>query len=103
MKTTIKIYQIKDIANTIYAFRSYNKDMFNFEDYEQVFESTYETIGEQVEIDLENVFKLGNDGTLKSLVNHMHSISTSDIIVIDGAAFYIQSIGFKLLGKEEDL
>ena len=34
----VKIYQIKDIANTVYAFRNYNKDLFNFDDYALVAE-----------------------------------------------------------------
>jgi len=33
----LKIYQIKDIENTDYAFRSYNEQKFNFADYKEVF------------------------------------------------------------------
>lgn len=97
MKTTVKIYQIKDIEKTNYAFRSYIKEVFNFEDYEKVAEFKYEANGSVVEHDLEKIFELGNNGILQKDHKLNHSISMSDIIEIDNAKFYVNSIGFKLL------
>lgn len=36
-----KIHQIKDIENTIYAFRRYNPNCFNYSDYECVYEGEF--------------------------------------------------------------
>jgi len=103
METTLKIYQIKDIRKTIYAFRSYHKDVFNFKDYKKVFESTYTQKEFKVEDDLEHIFEMGNNGLLKTLNFNMSSISVSDIIVIGKSAWYVNVCGFQLLGNVEEL
>ena len=38
MMRHITIYQIEDIANVDYAYRSFDKNKFNFNDYKKVYE-----------------------------------------------------------------
>lgn len=83
----VKICQIKDIANTTYAFRNYNKDLFNFDDYALVAEK---------ELDLgsakhpaEAVFTLFNSEIKEEF--EMRSASVSDIIEIDGKKYYVDN------------
>ena len=99
MKSIIKIYQIKDIAGVVYAFRSYNKQMFNFNDYEKVAAFEFDEC-DTTDATLNKIFELGNCGTLKQLIPTMRSISVSDIIEIDGTKYYVDNIGFKKI--EED-
>lgn len=100
MNTTIKIYQIEDVQNCVYAFRSYNKDMFDFEDYKQVAEFKYEEELTEPEI-LDKVFELGNTGILKTIAPKMRSVSCSDVIEINGRRYYVSAIGFDAIGKVE--
>ena len=39
---TYRIHQIKDIENTAYAFRSYDPNRFNLDDYVEVYKGTVE-------------------------------------------------------------
>lgn len=100
MKAIIKIYQIEDIAGCIYAFRSYNKDMFDIKDYKEVAQFRYNESNTVVEI-LDKIFELGNCGTLKQLIPTMRSISVSDIIEVNGMRFYVDTIGFTAIEKVE--
>lgn len=91
----IKIYQIKDVEKTMYAFREYDEKLFSMDDYEEVLSETYST-----HLDGENIFEiyhmLGNNGVLQSRTDKkMHSLSVSDIIEVDGTKYYIQNIGYK--------
>lgn len=102
MKAIIKIYQIKDVANTMYAFRDYDEKLFNFNDYEKVIEFPYDEGKTIVDI-LDTIFELGNHGAFQQMVPEvkMRSVSMSDIIEINGMRWYVESIGYKALGKVE--
>lgn len=90
----VKIYQIKDVANTIYAFRDYHKEDFNLaKDYEMVVEFEMELPAE-TDAALEKIFEMGNDGRLKE-EHEMRSVSVSDVIYIDMACYYVNGMGFE--------
>lgn len=106
MKAIIKIYQIKDVANTPYAFRGWmdHKDPFtpNMEDYEKVIEFPYDEGKTVVDI-LDTVFELGNHGAFQQMVPEvkMRSVSVSDIIEVNGMRWYVDTMGFTAIEKVE--
>jgi hypothetical protein len=77
---TYRIHQIKDIANTIYAFREYDPEKFNFADYECMGEGEFaaeaETAIEICDI-IFHVFNMRKPADFEG-----HSLSVSDIIEI---------------------
>ena len=94
--TIATIYQIRDIANTDYAFRSYDEvaDKIDLDDYDVV--ATIEVPDN--ENTLEKIFIFGNTDKSKfKEVKLMRSISVSDIIEYDGAKYYVDVFGFKEL------
>ena len=97
MNHTIKIYQIKYIVNTLYAFRDYTSN-FNINDYDLIVEESYDSHISDEEI-CEIYFMLGNNGQLQNRYpdKKIRSISVSDIIEIDGIKYYVQNFGYKKL------
>lgn len=94
----VKIYQIKDIEKTMYAFRDYNPD-FNFDDYELVAEFEAELVA-GTDTSLEMVFEMGNTSNefrQKHPKMH-HSVSVSDVIELDGKHYYVNNFKFVKLG-----
>ena len=58
---TFKIHQIKDIANTDYAFRSFNPNKFNFKDYEERYEMEFVSEDEKTNFEIcEVIFYMFN-------------------------------------------
>lgn len=95
-KVTVSIYQIKDVANTDYAFRGYDEvaDKIDLADYDKV--ATIE-LPDNDNI-LETVFMYGNTDKSKfNEIKPMRSISVSDIIDYDDTMYYVDSFGFKEL------
>ena len=95
-KTTVSIYQIRDVANTEYAFRGYDEvaDKIDLADYDKV--ATIE-LPDNDDI-LETVFMYGNTDKSKfNEIKPMRSISVSDIIDYDDTMYYVDSFGFKEL------
>lgn len=95
-KVTVSIYQIKDVANTDYAFRGYDEvaDKIDLADYDKV--ATIE-LPDNDDI-LETVFMYGNTDKSKfNEIKPMRSISVSDIIDYDDTMYYVDSFGFKEL------
>ena len=93
---TVSIYQIKDVANTDYAFRGYDEvaDKIDLADYDKV--ATIE-LPDNDDI-LETVFMYGNTDKSKfNEIKPMRSISVSDIIDYDDMMYYVDSFGFKEL------
>ena len=96
-----KIYQIKDIENTFYAFRSYDPKKFKFEDYELRYEGEFEFIDKKTNLELcEVVFHIFNMQRPEDFKGH--SLSMSDLIMIerDGrqSLYYCDMIGFVRIG-----
>ena len=90
----IVIYQIKDIENTDYAFRSFNAEKFNFNDYKKVCGFETERMNDMSNNEVaEEIFATSNMGALK--IPYGHSISVSDIVKVDDDYFYCDIIGWK--------
>ena len=95
-KTTVSIYQIRDVANTEYAFRGYDEvaDKIDLADYDKV--ATID-LPDNDDI-LETAFMYGNTDKSKfNEIKPMRSISVSDIIDYDDTMYYVDSFGFKEL------
>ena len=95
-KTTVSIYQIRDVANTDYAFRGYDEvaDKIDLADYDKV--ATID-LPDNDDI-LETVFMYGNTDKSKfNEIKPMRSISVRDIIDYDDTMYYVDSFGFKEL------
>ena len=95
-KITVSIYQIRDVANTDYAFRGYDEvaDKIDLADYDRV--ATID-LPDNDDI-LETVFMYGNTDKSKfNEIKPMRSISVSDIIDYDDTMYYVDSFGFKEL------
>lgn len=95
-KITVSIYQIRDVANTDYAFRGYDEvaDKVDLADYDKV--ATID-LPDSDNI-LETVFMYGNTDKSKfNEIKPMRSISVSDIIDYDDTMYYVDSFGFKEL------
>lgn len=95
-KITVSIYQIRDVANTEYAFRGYDEvaDKIDLADYNKV--ATID-LPDNDDI-LETVFMYGNTDKSKfNEIKPMRSISVSDIIDYDDTMYYVDSFGFKEL------
>ena len=94
--TTVSIYQIKDVANTDYAFRGYDEvaDNVDLADYDKV--ATIDLPDTDNILDM--VFMYGNTDKSKfNEIKPMRSISVSDIIDYDDTMYYVDSFGFKEL------
>ena len=95
-KITVSIYQIRDVANTDYAFRGYDEvaDKIDLADYDKV--ATID-LPDNNDV-LETVFMYGNTDKSKfNEIKPMRSISVSDIIDYDDTMYYVDSFGFKEL------
>ena len=95
-KITVSIYQIRDVANTDYAFRGYDEiaDKIDLADYDKV--ATID-LPDNDDI-LETVFMYGNTDKSKfNEIKPMRSISVSDIIDYDDTMYYVDIFGFKEL------
>ena len=102
MKHAVRIFQIADPKKVPYAFLDHDGMEFDM--------GHYQLVG-SVELDdldridpqefLEQVFTLGNIGLLqKKMGKPMRSLSTSDLIEVDGKLWYINSVGFYSLSKD---
>lgn len=94
-----EIYQIKDIAKVDYAFRSYDENKFSMNDYNMVYDGILPdtenfTDEESFVIDvLEELFYVFNCDHPEDFMGH--SLSVSDVVVIDGEKYYCDSFGWK--------
>lgn len=96
MLKAVRIFQIKDIANTDYAFRSYaiaSTHGFSLNDYVQV-ESKVVICADDDNNDtliLEDLFYDYNYGHHDG----MHSMSISDVVAVDDKWYYCDIVGWK--------
>lgn len=94
-----EIYQIKDIAKVDYAFRSYDENKFSMNDYNMVYDGILPdtencTDEESFVIDvLEELFYVFNCDHPEDFMGH--SLSVSDVVVIDRKKYYCDSFGWK--------
>ena len=98
-----RIHQIKDIGNTIYAFRSFDPGRFNFADYECTYDAEIE-IEDRTETEICDiifyVFNMRRPADFEG-----HSLSVSDIIELkkygSSQFYYCNSCGFVKLNKKD--
>lgn len=91
----IKVFQIANIGGTDYAFRGFSEKLFNCDDYVLKDARLYPDKGDDETI-LDSVFYDYNDyGFLNDISFVGHSMSVSDVVVIDDKAYYCESFGWK--------
>lgn len=93
---TYRIHQIKDIANTDYAFRGYDPKKFNFNDYECLGEGEVD-ITDKTDIEIcDIIFHVFN--MRKPADFEGHSLSVSDIVELDDGVssklYYCDTVGW---------
>lgn len=93
MKNQVKIYQIKNIVEVMYAFRDYDKDAFNLDDYQVVAETEMEIPEEWQGAPLEYIFMRFNGSARRDF--KMHSLSVSDVVELNGTKYYVNGVGFE--------
>lgn len=96
---TVKIFQIRNIADTMYAFRDFDENRFNFNDYNCMFNGEVECeeacCGDLAT--LESIWEVFNiDHPLNF---HGHSLSVSDIVFVNNKYYYCQSMGWEDITK----
>lgn len=89
-----EIYQIKNIRETDYAFRSYDetKNLLKKSDYKFVY------TGDE-ELGLDGLFEKFNINIPYDFEGH--SLSVSDVVVLNGTAYYCDSFGWATLNANE--
>jgi hypothetical protein len=94
MQMKYEIYQIRNIRETDYAFRSYDeaKDMLKKSDYKFVY------TGDE-ELGLDGLFEKFNISIPCDFEGH--SLSVSDVVVLNGTAYYCDFIGWKVLDENK--
>lgn len=97
-----KIFQIKDIVNTDYAFRGHYINKFNIEDYEIVYDSEVDENSAETLSDTEiceYLFVIFNTNMPKDFKGH--SLSVSDVIQLESDGncrfYYCDTFGWKRL------
>lgn len=97
----VKVYQLTDDAfdKVSYAYAGWEraKNSFNINDYEVVYENDYDMLNgdineNKMEI-LEMLFEIFNVRRPEDFKGH--SLSTSDVVSLDGELFYCDSFGWK--------
>jgi hypothetical protein len=91
----IKVFQIADIGRTDYAFRGFSEKLFSRDDYTLKDARLYTERGDDSVI-LDSVFYDYNDCDFLGKINFVgHSMSVSDVVVLDDKAYYCESFGWK--------
>lgn len=98
MKYTI--YQIKNIGECDYAFRSWEsaEDKFDFDDYKEVYSGEVNNSFDHPRL-LEGLWVVFNMRRPSDFTGH--SISVSDVVLIDGISYYCDDVGWKIIRKGE--
>lgn len=103
MKTRhVTIYQIADIGAVDYAFRSFDPKKFSFKDYKKVYEMDVNSDGKLYTDILEELFMLFNDYR-RPRDFEGHSMSVSDVVVLDNNAFYCDAFAWSPMGDINDI
>lgn len=100
MEVKYRIFQIKSIGDVDYAFFGWRfaKDTFSMNDYKEVYSGVTE-VDEKDENEpymaLEELFHTFNVNRPADFKGH--SLSTSDVVELDGELYYVDSIGWRHL------
>lgn len=92
------IYQIKDIGSVDYAFRAFDPKKFSFKDYKKVYELDVDASGKLYTDILEELFSLFNDYFRRPADFEGHSMSVSDVVVLDDKAYYCDAFAWSNMG-----
>lgn len=92
MMRHITIYQLKDIANTDYAFRSFDKNKFKMDDYKKVYEMDIDCTDMLYTDVLEELFYIFNMQHPQDFKGH--SLSISDVVFIDDKGYYCDAFAW---------
>lgn len=95
-----KVLQIKDVAGTDYAFRDYDVNKFNIEDYKIVYDAEIDSYSAENLSDIElceYLFVIFNTNRPKDFKGH--SLSVSDLICLESndtsRLYYCGSFGWE--------
>lgn len=95
----MSIYQIKNIKDCKYAFRSWTdsvKSEFKFSDYKKVYGSDNDYYDSaRTEAVLDNIFAFFNEDGVQQPDYKGHSLSVSDIVLLKGHYYYCCSFGWE--------
>lgn len=97
-KRHITIYQIKDIANVDYAYRSFDPKKFSFKDYSKVYSMDVDGTDKLYTDILEDLFSMFNDYFRRPKDFIGHSMSVSDVVVLDDKAYYCDAFAWSNMG-----
>ena len=97
----VSIYQIADV-NSNKVFQNYEKVVEKYggiklSDYKKVYECTQATTNKNTTTILDEIYSRFNGEHPKNYKGR--SISISDIIVLDGIMYYVDTMGFELIDK----
>jgi len=98
----VAIYQIENSECVDYAFRPYNEKLFNPRDYKKVWQHDHITaysVANPHEDILEGLFNVFNVYETQPADFRGHSLSMSDVVVIDNKAYYCDMVGWVSLGE----
>ena len=102
MKYQYQIWQLKENFVRELGFRSYDKVEDNFfkENYSEVYQGDLEVkSGERIYEVLEDLFRIFNVHRPADFKGH--SLSVSDVVVVNGRAFYCDKVGWVEVDFEE--
>lgn len=88
----IYVYQIANPRKVGYTFRDYNKDSFRAEDY--FYAGEIEVADSNIYDMLESAFSKGQTDGFNRESSQARSVSISDVLEIDNAKYYVDTIGF---------
>lgn len=97
------IYQIKDIAAVDYAFREFDPKKFRFSDYQKVYELDVDGTDKLYTDILEELFSMFNDYSRRPKDFTGHSMSVSDVVVLDSKAYYCDAWAWSNMGDINDI
>ena len=87
------IYQTDpEFCNYTFGWWNLSKDIFDFNDYNLVYEGEIEVDPRDIEITLDNLFRIFNSDRPKDFKGH--SLSVSDLVEIGNRFYYCDSLGW---------
>lgn len=100
MEVKYRIFQIRNIRDVDYAFFGWRfaEDTFSMDDYKEVYSgvtSVDDADENEPYMALEELFYIFNMNRPADFTGH--SLSTSDVVELDGELYYVDSIGWKHL------
>lgn len=99
----VTIYQVKDISTVDYAFREFDPKKFSFKDYQKVYEMDVDGTDKLYTDILEDLFIMFNNYFLRPKDFTGHSMSVSDVVVLDDKAYYCDAYAWSNMGNINEI